>query len=534
MHDTQRNWQIKILWFAIFSYFVLTITISLSYHWGYLSSINDLGTFDQAVWGTLHGNFFLNTHNIFNVPINYFGIHFRPILLIFLPFYALSPKPEWMILSQSLALSLTAWPIYLLAKQVIKSETIAFFWGLIYLINPFVMSVPPWIFRPISLAVPFIALAFLAVEKSNFRLLMLSCFLIVLCKEHFGIMVMGFGFLWGIRNKEWKQGISLVSFGAIYTILILGVIMPSLSPTGEHVMLSKGLGQVSRYSWLGSSLKEVFHTLLFHPIFVIKTAMLDMGGGKYLLLLLIFLCGFPLVAPEFILPALADLSANMLSANPMPRSIIAYHSVCLVPIIIVAAVYGLKRISRWTKKFSAKEWSSFLLISSLVGGYYFFPLPLLCTRNYWKPAHLINLPDPFIVKIRSVIGEEASVSAQANVGSHFTQRREIYRFPNQVGKVDVIILRLESPTKNINNLPVQIKNNRKDIIGSLDSHLQMDRTEYIAAIEHLLHGNKYDVLLWKDPWLVMNRSKQNKDPKQVREIEQKLNQLRKEWKINKT
>ena len=477
----QRNWQIKSLWIAIFADFILTITISLSYHWGYLSSIVDLGTFDQAVWGTLHGDFFLNTHNMFNVPINYLGIHFRPILLIFLPFYALLPKAEWMILAQSLALSVTAWPIYLIAKQITKSESISFFWGLIYLINPFVLGVPPWNFRPISLAVPFIALAYLAIEKSNFRLLIISCFLIVLCKEHFGIMVMGFGFLWGIRNRKWKQGITLVSFGTIYTILILGVIMPAISPTGEHVMLSKGLGQVSRYSWIGGSLKEVFQTLLFHPIFVIKTAMLNMGGGMYLFLLLMFLCGFPLVAPEFILPGLADLSANMLSANPMPRSIISYHSVSLVPVIIVAAIYGLKRISRWTKKLSIKEWSSFLLILNLVGSYFFFPLPLPGARNYWNPTHLINLPDPVVEQIRSVIGAQASVSAQANIGSHFSQRREIYRFPNKVGEVDAVILRLESPTKNINNLPRQIKNNRKDIIGSLDSHLQMDRTDYIVC-----------------------------------------------------
>jgi uncharacterized membrane protein len=497
-----------------------------------MSSINDLGTFDQAVWGTLHGDFFLNTHNMFNVPINYFGIHFRPILLIFLPFYALLPRPEWMILSQSLALSLTAWAIYLLAKRVSKSETAAFFWVIIYMINPFVMSVPPWIFRPISLAVPFIIFSMLAIEESNFPLLLISCFFIVLCKEHLGIMVIGFGILWVIRNRKWKQGILLVSFGAIYTILVLGAIMPALSPTGEHVMLGKGLGQVSRYSWLGGSLKEVFQTLLFHPIFVIKTAMLKMGGGNYLLLLLIFLCGLPLVAPEFILPGLADLSANMLSANPMPRAIIAYHTVCLVPVIIVAAVYGAERISRWSKKNPIKELASFVLIVSLVGGYFLSPLPLPGARNFWKPAHFINLPDPIVKKVRSAVGKEASVSAQANIGSHFSQRRNIYLYPNKLGEVDAIILRLRSPTNNINNLPEKIKKHRKYVIGSLDAHLQMDRTEYIASIESLLSNSEYKILLWNDPWLVMKRGVMNREAKEVAEVEQRLAHLRIKWQID--
>ena len=115
-----NRWTFR-LWIAILIYFILTLILSLSYHWGYISSINDIGRYDQAIWGTLHGSFFLNTNTPFNVPMNYFGMHFRPILLIFLPFYAILPKAEWMILAQSIALSLTAWPIYLLARQVSRS-----------------------------------------------------------------------------------------------------------------------------------------------------------------------------------------------------------------------------------------------------------------------------------------------------------------------------------------------------------------------------------------------------------------------------
>jgi len=468
-----------------------------------MSSLTDLGTFDQAVWGTLHSDFFLNT-NTFSKKVSYLGIHFRPILLIFLPFYALSPNAEWMILSQSLALSITVWPIYLLAKHVTKSESAALFWALAYMLNPFVINVPPWVFRPESLALPFIAIALLSVEKSDFRLLLLSCLFIVLCKEHFGVMVIGFGFLWGIRNRRWKQGLLLVSFGTVYSILVLGVIMPAFSPTGEHVMLSQGLGQVSRYSWLGHSLKEVFQTVLFHPIYVIKIVMVDMGGAKYLLILLIMFLGFPLAAPEYLLPGLADVMANMMSANPMPRSLYAYHSISLIPVLTVAAVYGSERISRWIKRFSVKELAGFAFMTSFILGYYFAPLPLP------------------VEAIRFEVGEKASVSAQANIGAHFSQRKEIYCFPNKIGDVDTIVLRLESPTTNINNLSEQMKSDRKYLTTTLDAHLQMDRTEYIDSIESLLSGSEYGILYWNDPWLVLS----------YKQIEKKLNRLRIEWKIS--
>lgn len=177
-----------------------------------MSSMTDIGTFDQAVWGTLHGDFFLNT-NTFSKKVSYLGIHFRPILLIFTPLYVLWPKVEWMILAQSTALSLTAWPIYKLSKCIAKSDSAALFWALAYLVNPFIIGLHPYVFRPESLAVPFIAIALLSVEKSDFRLLGLSCLFIVLCKEHFGIMVMGFVILWGITKQEVETVNSVVFIG---------------------------------------------------------------------------------------------------------------------------------------------------------------------------------------------------------------------------------------------------------------------------------------------------------------------------------
>lgn len=516
MISTSRNWWRTSLWIAIFIYFILTLIISFSYHWGYMSSLTDLGTFDQAVWGTLHDYFFLNTI-AFNKAINYLGFHFRPILLIFLPFYILLPKIEWMILAQSSALSLTAWPIYLLAKRVTKSDSSALFWALAYLVNPFIIGMPPWVFRPESLAVPFIAIALLSVEKSNFRLLLLSCFVIVLCKEHFGVTVIGFGILWGLKNKRWKQAVLLILFGTMYSVLILGVVMPSLSPTGKHVMLSKGLGQLSRYGWLGHSIKEVFQTLLFYPIHVVKTVLLKMNGANYLLELLIPFLLFPLAAPGFLLPGLADLMVNMLSANPWQRTPFAYHSACLVPVLLVAGIYGTKKIYLYVKKISLTQLAGFVVVACFISGYYFAPLPLPGARDVWAPINFLNWPDPTLPKIRYAIDSLSSVSAQHNVGAHFSQRREIYCYPNNVGKVQVIILRLEIPTTSSE---------------ALHQHLGMELPDYLTSIERLLSGKEYGVLLWNDPWLLFERGLA--DYRHHDQIENKIHQMRKEWQINPT
>jgi uncharacterized membrane protein len=518
-----KRWNVT-LGGVVVLYFFLTLAISLSYHWGYLSTLTDVGTFDQAVWATLRGFPFLNT-NAFSSPVNYFGIHFRPILAIFLPFYALLPRVEWMIAAQSFALAITAWPIYLLGLRVLKVEIAAFCIVLAYLINPFILSVPPWVFRPESLVVPFIALAMLGVEKANFRLTLLSCLVAVLCKEHFGIMVVGVGILWWLRNHDLAMALILVGFGLLYSLIVLIVIMPALSPIDKHVMLGSDMGQLSRYNWLGGGWGEIAQKIFRQPFAVGKTIM-EMGGGIYLLLLMILFLGMPLVGAEFLLPGLADFAANLLSANPLPRSVISYHSVSLVPVITVAAIYGLNRISLRMGRFSVKELTIFTLVVGLSSGYLMARHSL--PWSYWAPARLMNAPESAVSLIKRLVGDEASVSAQANVGAHFSQRQQIFQYPNKVGEVDAIILRLASPTRKIapaTNYTIELKS----ITGSLDAHLQMNRHEYIESIEKLLEANEYGVLLWKAPWLVLSRT--NRDNSNLGEIKKKLVELKEEWKI---
>ena len=520
------------LWVGIIIviYFSIIMFLGFFRYWGFMTSINDLGVFDQAVWGVLHGENLLNTSQ-FNQPINWLGFHFHPILFMFVPFYALIPSVIWLITAQAFALSITTWPIFLLASRVCMSEKAGFLWALVYLLNPFLLNAAAWDFHPIALAVPFVAMSMLSIETKNFRLLFFSCLVILLCKEHLGVMVVGFGFLWWIKNKSWKPAVLLILIGIIHFILVLMVIMPALSPTGEHAML-KGIGQKGRYAWLGSSTKEALQMIFTRPFYILRNVILELGGAFYLVLILLSFLGLPIAAPEFLLPGLADLTTNMLSAVSMPRSPFAYHSVSLVPVLTVAAIYGTERISRWTKKISQKELASFVFISSLILCYCLAPLPLPGAKNPWKPLHFLNLPDSTVSTIRSIVGKEASMSAQANIGSHFSQRREIYRFPNKVGEVDAIVLRLESPTTNINNLPERLKKRRMFMLPMLDSHLQMDRTKYISSIEQLLADKEYKILLWNDPWLVMGKGREGQQSSQVFEVKNKLEQLRKLWQAN--
>ena len=507
-------------------HFTIFLFLGLFRHWGYLTSINDLGAFDQAVWGVLHYGQLVNTTQL-NEQINWLSFHFHPILYFFVPLYYLFSSPWWFILAQPLALSLAAWPIFLISRHLFQSKQTGLIWVIIFLVNPFLINAAAWDFHPIALAVPFVALGFLGFIRQKFIMLLPSCLFILTCHEHLGVMVIGFGILWWIKTRQWIPGTALVFLGAVHFYLVMQVIMPAFSPTGQHVMVSEGLGQLSRYAWLGESFSEIIWTMITQPFFVLETAMINMGGLLYLIYLFLPLVFFPLFSLIFLLPGAADLAANILSANPMPKSPISYHSVTLIPILTVAAMYGVRNAALWVTRFSAKEFSIIILIASVLMGYFLAPLPMPGAKNEWAPASFVSLPDPRVQEIQSLIGNDTSISAQANVGPHFSQRKEIYRYPNRIDQSDAIILWLESPTKNIHNYPDEYKEVRNDIIGMLDNHLQMDREDYLASVEHLLLNEEFGVVYWDEPWLVLKRNLNGKDV--ADDVMARLKELREQW-----
>ena len=247
-----EKWPLRILFLLILVEAGFFFFYGISRHANYLTSINDLGCFDQAVWGLINDAPFLNTI-LLSQPINWVGFHFHPILILFVPFYLIAPSATWFVFAQAVALPLTALPIYFLVLHVTNSKRLAFVWSLICLLSPFMLSAASWDFHPVSLAVPFIALGYLALERKCFGLLFFCCIMILLCKEHFGLLVIGFGILLAMRHRRFGSSLLLLTLGVLHFILVFKVVMPHLSPLGGHLMLAEGHGHLSRYSWLGHS-----------------------------------------------------------------------------------------------------------------------------------------------------------------------------------------------------------------------------------------------------------------------------------------
>ena len=509
-------WRALLLVFVVL-FFCLFSLLGLWRHWGYLTSINDLGAFDQVVWMASKGHSLVNT-SIFGTPMHWLGFHFQPILSVFVLLYKITPTVNWFVLAQGAALAVSAWPIFLLAERVTASGQAAFMWSLAYLCNPFLLNAAAWDFHPISIAVPLLSLGLLAIERKQAGLLILASILLLACKEHMGLAVAGLGLLYAMRNRAWSMGLGIFLAGIAAFVLILAVIMPSYSLTVQHPMLGDNAGQLSRYSWLGGTPAEVIKTIVLEPILVSRTVV-AIGGLEYLFLLLMPFLFLPLGGTSWLLPAAADMLVNLLSANPMPRSIFSYHSAALIPVVTVAAINGGRRLADSVRCFDAVNLSHFVLFTSLILGYSFAPLPLYGSSNFWKADHVVSALDPAVPSIKTVISD-GTISAQANIGTHFSQRESVYPYPEKVGKVEYVILRLKSPTQ-------RLRPYNKAAFATLTHHLMMNPSVYLDSVSELLVESRYGVVYWQDPWLVLKRDAVSEA--NVAQILDKIELLREEW-----
>jgi len=129
----------------------------------------DLGNMTQMVWNTLHGRpFYLTDYFGSNVP-RWSMSHVDPILLLFVPVFALIPHPLTLVFSQLfLTTILSPLVLFKVAKMTLKSVLAATFISLAYLIYPALGYLNTQTgFHGVSAAIPFFLLCVYFLEKMH-------------------------------------------------------------------------------------------------------------------------------------------------------------------------------------------------------------------------------------------------------------------------------------------------------------------------------------------------------------------------------
>ena len=300
----------------------------------------DLGNMDQVLWNTLHGRWFQFT----NQAIDWYGpptrlaVHFEPIILPLSLLYVFGADPRILLVFQTLVLVAGALPVFLLTRKYLPQwPVLAAIMVFAYLLSPALLGVNIFDFHPVSLATPLLLYAILALEYKRYVWFVIACVLAGACKEDIPLALAMLGILLIWKYKLRRLGLVLFFGGLFWSFLAFAVIIPHFYPGAQ----SNNFWY--RYETLGSSPGAAIANLFLHPWLFFAT-FITIDRVYYLAGLLRSTGFLPLLAPEWLLPALPSLAVNLLSTDPLTYSGAYQYNAAIIPFVMLAAIHGTRRL----------------------------------------------------------------------------------------------------------------------------------------------------------------------------------------------
>lgn len=408
-----------ILGAAVGVYFLVFSALSILQYMSFNTTF-DLATYNQAFWNTLHGRFFytsLQEHVHPGVKIaSTFSLHFSPIYLVLLPFYAIYSHVNTLLVLQSLFLALGAVPVYLIGRDRLGN-----FGGLVfalaYLLFPSVAYINLFDFHEVSMAPLLLLFSFYYFEKGEYRRFLLFMMLSLAIKEIIAMATFMFGVYAAVtrRGKKWILAPIIIStvwfFGALYAVTPL---------FGEgYTELLGGL-----YPALGGSLPEIAKTVIFHPIYTVK---LLMEPAKIIyLILMLFPVGFlSLLNPAALLITVPMFLRNLLAFHRFFYEINFHYTADIIPFIMVSAIFGTAAlISRVENRRFKYALLVFIFLNASASHVLYGPSPAGAFFNADK--YSLDERTSAGEVIVEMVPENSAVASQMFYITHLSQREEAY------------------------------------------------------------------------------------------------------------
>ena len=379
----------------------------------------DLGNMVQAVWSTAHGHP-LRMTDLHGEQISRLAAHVDPILVLFAPLWWLWPSPHLLLVVQACVVALGAVPVFLLARKHLRSSRAALGFGLAYLLYPATGWLTLNEFHPVALATPLLLFGFWYLDED--RLLPFALFAIAAAasKEEIALVVAGFGIWYALAHRRWLAGTAIAFAGGAWAGIAIAAVIPHFNAGAESDFYG-------RYSEVGGSAGGILKTALTHPLRIAEAAF-SARDLHYLLELVAPLAALCLLAPLVLVAALPELAINLLSSTTTQTSIHFHYTAGLIPPLVIAAIFGAKRLSRWAFPVAAA-----IVVAAIVGNYRLGPIPgwrhLPGGQTFQATAARVTVHDHIADRALRLIPGNAVVSATNTLGAHLSARARVLSFP---------------------------------------------------------------------------------------------------------
>ena len=394
----------------------------------------DLGNMTQMVWNTLHGRvLYLTDYFGSDVP-RWSMSHVDPILLLFVPVFAVFQHPLTLALAQLVIVVLSAYIVYELALLELDSKFSACALAVAFLMYPSMGFINGTMgFHGVTAAIPFFLGAFYLFEKmyraKNFTAKGITALWVLLVifmsgKEElplyvfmFGLFVLFFRVVGADPFKltfEWfkkylkltttKLGLSMVIVGVVWFVVAFFVIIPNYAhyrvesynkfvdslnvgiTSNKDVTLSNFF--LGRYEEFGTSYKDIVLSLIFDNKKVIKVVFTEdnIENLQKTFTPVLFL---PFANPFMLAIAGSDLLINYLAsgANTGVAEIGNHRISMIIPVLFISTIYAISFFAKVSETLLPKVRKSGKIITIVVSSSVLIAC-FVTSSNYSNPMYL--------------------------------------------------------------------------------------------------------------------------------------------------
>src|SRR5450631_169012 len=318
-------------------YSLVYITLAVLRHESYHSFGFDLGLFNQVFWNTTQGRLFESTMSqALPIPHSLLGDHFSPVFLLLMPFYFAFPHPETLLVLQTLALAIGAWPVYLLAKLKLPAGY-APLWVLAYLLFVPLAYVNLYDFHEVAFSVAPLGFALYFLERGRRGWFLISLLFTFLVKEEMALIGIGFGAYVLLGKRDWKLGLGVLAGSLLAFAAVVQVVIPSFAAGRSYPYIA------IRYSEVGGSPGGILRTLVTDPLRIARALI---QPKKIYFLVAIFgpVLGLSALAGWASLMLLPTLGYLLLSNYEPQYSFTSQYSAPLIPLVVGTSILVLARL----------------------------------------------------------------------------------------------------------------------------------------------------------------------------------------------
>ena len=413
---------------------------------GVWSASVDLGIFKEALWNTLHG------HPMFSPTVGYsfLGEHFSPVLFLLVPFYALSPTSACLLIIQTVAVSVAAWPVYLVARDRGLRRVTATLLAGAMLASPPLHTALLYDFHMDLLAAPALAWLVLALSRRRFGQAFVAVALLVSVKEDMFIPAVGALLACALpgdaRDRRWSAALGAVAVG--WCLFAMAVLLKRFGPPpGVPVYMSDG-NEPQGYKFLrnfrhlagpGGPLGQ----LLGQPVRYVLWAFTE--GRLTTFITLLTPVGFAALLAGWRITLLMPLGIILLSDNPEIVALRYHYSAIQHPGVYLAAAFGLAALVAGSRRPERTERAvaAYVLVASLM---------LVAThpssmaaRTHATDTRAITAHTRAVDALAALVPASVPVSSSTWIGPRFSNRPWGALFPNGLDRADWVLVDLQRP-----------------------------------------------------------------------------------------